>query len=302
MAYQEVTEGQWLIPQGSGEFFIFPSRDRWPEIIKANQKRTETRWVADLRQRVRKQVLDAAISYTQNVLGDYAIAAQWAQPDLQQPILVTGHQPLFYHPGVWCKNFVLAQAAQELGAIPINLIVDTDEVGTLEVMLPIFRAGSWSTEQITLLEANPGETFEVLAAPTKEQISAFLAAIRQVNTAGYQESARENLARFIALLEKMNGQHWAEDLGLAGWQALLRRRYEGQAPYLELPVSHLAELPGFKEYAAQVIAAAPSFVECYNRTLRRYRHKHNYRYPVNPFPDLQYDATINSYELPFWVL
>ena len=40
--------------------------------------------------------------------------------------LVAGHQPELFHPGVWFKNFALHRLAHQHGALPINLVVDTD--------------------------------------------------------------------------------------------------------------------------------------------------------------------------------
>lgn len=49
------------------------------------------------------------------------------------PMLMSGHQPELYHPGVWFKNFVLSKAASVHNAVAINLIVDNDLSGTAAV-------------------------------------------------------------------------------------------------------------------------------------------------------------------------
>ena len=42
------------------------------------------------------------------------------------PLVVTGHQPELFHPGVWVKNFAASAIARSCGGIALNLIVDND--------------------------------------------------------------------------------------------------------------------------------------------------------------------------------
>ena len=41
-------------------------------------------------------------------------------------LLLAGHQPELFHPGVWVKNFALNGLARRHGATPLNLVVDND--------------------------------------------------------------------------------------------------------------------------------------------------------------------------------
>lgn len=50
------------------------------------------------------------------------------QPQGDGPILLAGHQPQLFHPGVWFKNFVLGSLAAENDAVPINLVIDSDTI------------------------------------------------------------------------------------------------------------------------------------------------------------------------------
>ena len=42
------------------------------------------------------------------------------------PILLSGHQPELFHPGVWFKNFALSALAKKHSAWAVNLVVDND--------------------------------------------------------------------------------------------------------------------------------------------------------------------------------
>lgn len=293
--------GIWLIPEVDGETFVYPPTQEWPQIFQVNRARTKK--LAEIRWALRGRVLAEAISYTQEILGDEAVAQSFVGSDPEkQPLLVSGHQPRFYHPGVWYKNFLLKKAAHEVGGIPINLIVDTDEVGAMEVRLPKLEGG-WGVIKANLCTAAPGETFETMPIPSLAQREAFVEALRAVPTQGYDQSTKKALEGFVLILEELQKVEFNPAVGLAGWSTVLRRRYEGRfASYLELPVSRIARMPEFKDFAEEIIADAEGFSAQYNRTLQEYRKEHGYRYKVNPFPDLHRNEAEKTFELPFWTV
>ena len=46
--------------------------------------------------------------------------------DAAAPLLMAGHQPQLFHPGVWFKNFALDALARRHGGLGVNLVVDND--------------------------------------------------------------------------------------------------------------------------------------------------------------------------------
>ena len=51
-------------------------------------------------------------------------------------LILAGHQPELFHPGVWVKNFALNGLARRHGLTPINLVVDNDTVKSTALRLP----------------------------------------------------------------------------------------------------------------------------------------------------------------------
>src|SRR5262245_24255122 len=45
-------------------------------------------------------------------------------PTVDQPFILSGHQPELFHPGVWLKNYLLSAIGQRVGGAAINLIID----------------------------------------------------------------------------------------------------------------------------------------------------------------------------------
>ena len=74
-----------------------------------------------LRDLVRRQVVEKSRAY----MGRFGLdIPDFADP--ASPLVVTGHQPELFHPGVWVKNFAVAAIARAAGGVGLNLIVDND--------------------------------------------------------------------------------------------------------------------------------------------------------------------------------
>ena len=79
----------------------------------------------------RRELLTVAAEYT----GSYrdvhrpADVADW----IARPIVMGGHQPELFHPGVWIKNAALDAYARRLGGTAVNLVVDTDRCARTSV-------------------------------------------------------------------------------------------------------------------------------------------------------------------------
>ena len=115
-----------------------PGPDAWRDGVLENQRRIAVNdrhgWagmaIGDLRRFAREQLLAEARRHTgryRGVDGDMASAS---------PLLLTGHQPQLFHPGVWLKNFVLAALARQVAAPAVNLIIDNDTIRAAAIRVP----------------------------------------------------------------------------------------------------------------------------------------------------------------------
>ena len=75
---------------------------------------------------------DNALSAAQDYMRSFAEPQPTFSPSPLLPfspspsLLLAGHQPELFHPGVWIKNFALARLAREHGTVPLSLIIDSD--------------------------------------------------------------------------------------------------------------------------------------------------------------------------------
>ncbi len=219
-------------------------------------------------------------------------------PAPQQPrdlaLVLTGHQPQLYHPGVWLKNFATSAIAQHVGAWAINLLIDSDTLQS-----PTLRIPSGTVEQPQVISlAYDATTDEV---PFEERT------VRDLGCwAGFPCRVRTALASLIG--DPLIARIWpwaleaARESGNLG-QSLSRARHRLETAWgsesLEVPLSAVAQTRSFIRFAWQILSELARFRQIHNTALAEYRQVHRIRSPIQPLPDLAQEG--DWHEAPFWV-
>jgi hypothetical protein len=215
------------------------------------------------------------------------------------PLLMAGHQPELFHPGVWVKNFALCGLAHRHGGVAVNLVVDNDTVKSTALRLPTLTTDHPATKESRPYLATVPFDHWAAAEPYEE------ARVRD-------ESLFRSFPDRVAPLTR----EW-------GFQPLLGDFWEGmcrleQTPLLgerfargrrslerswgchnfEVPVSRVCATEPFALFACHLLTELPRFHALYNSTVQAYRRQHGIRSRNHPVPDLA--ATDGWLELPFW--
>ena len=242
----------------------------------------------DLRASARQRIVDLATRYSQQYR-DISIATP------PHSIVMSGHQPTLFHPGVWHKNFALSHFGERWQATAINLVVDNDLCSTTEIRVP---HPDVSTPRTLGVKYDQG-----LAANLPYEV--------------YRLQDRELWTSFEQrVISALDGPAWtplihqlwpqvleAHEQGLAPPYAMAagRHRLEANAGLqtLEIPLSQIANTSEFITFAAELLTRAGEFREAYNQVLYDYRQLNRIRSNARPVPDLsQID---DWWETPFWV-
>ena len=106
----------------------------------------------------RREVLTVATEYTSSYrdVSRPTNTAEW----IAAPIIMGGHQPDLFHPGVWLKNFAIDAYARRLGGTAINLIVDTDYCRSTRVGVPVGTPDSARLEYVPFDRDGPQVAWE----------------------------------------------------------------------------------------------------------------------------------------------
>lgn len=217
-------------------------------------------------------------------------------PDQGPPILMAGHQPTLFHPGVWFKNFALDRLASRHGAVPINLVIDNDVAPPPSIRVPRLTSPGGGVQLQTIAYDRPGGglPFEQSLIGDRERFDRFDADVRQaiyplVQSPSVTELwafAREAIAR----------------CSVAGC-ALAQARHRLEATLglqtLEIPLGVAVRGPAFARFVLAILRDPAKFRATYNDAVGRYRASHGIRSKSHPVPDLARDG--DWFEAPLWV-
>jgi hypothetical protein len=243
----------------------------------------------DLQKHARQTALAAARDYLSK-------SGEPIPPGESERLLMAGHQPELFHPGVWVKNFALNGLARLHGLTPLNLVVDNDTVKATTLRIPS-PAAVQSARPHALAIPFDHWTGEI---PYEERIVQDSALFR-----GFGDQAAELLRPwgYQSMLEAF----WAEVKVQYKRTALLgeclaaaRRTFERRwgCHNYEVPVSALCRTEPFAWFACHLLAELPRFHANYNDSVHDYRRRYGIRSRNHPVPDLARDG--DWLEAPFW--
>ncbi|MBO8142101.1 MAG: hypothetical protein H0Z37_07995 [Firmicutes bacterium] len=272
---------------GGSPFVCHPPLAAWADAIEANRAQVPS-WsfsiagvpAAELRARARRRVLEIA-----------------GMEDDGRPLVVTGHQPVFYHPGVWIKAFAVTGQARCRDWRAVNLTVDHD-AAELAAEVP-FRSGDelrYTKEFLVIPQS--GRPLESLPPPAPEQVAQFVARVEERLASLDWSDGAERFRRFAqALRDACRTAPHAAGVGV-----LSRRGYErsfGETLCPDVSVAETSAAPEFLLFFVHWAVHARELQQAYNRALALFRAEHRVRSAANPFPDLR-QLPDGSVELPFW--
>jgi hypothetical protein len=249
----------------------------------------------------RREVLTVAAEYTSSYreVERPERVADW----IARPVVMGGHQPDLFHPGVWLKNFVLDRYARAVGGTALNLVVDTDRCGPPEVGVPVGDAKEASLVRVAFDARGPSALAD--AAWEERPI---------VDEACFHSFAERCGERLAAIVPEPILRRWwpivreraaeSHRLGLAIAQA--RHALEGRlgTATLELPVSEMVKLPTMMVLTGWLLSRFRELHDAINAALADYRVTRRIRGRGRPMPDLAClpgDENGGWHEVPWWM-
>lgn len=268
-----------------GERLTRPPFETWGAVVRENAALPAP--LAVLRDAMRHAAIEAAKGYTRRL--GLTVPSNAAGV----PLVMAGHQPSFYHPGVLYKYHLLAEAAAR-GMAAINLSVDTDPADGFSIKVPSYVGGEYHR---VAHYAAPGAANRLYmdAVTNDDDIIAFAE-----NVLRDLRSLPDRLFSFGEVFIQTELRRELPTM-MADAMVHLRRVYTAHWPQgvLELPLSELCRAAPFFDFAFGLLARAPEAAAIFNGTLAAYRAEHGIRSKANPFPDLAADA--QTVETLFWI-
>ncbi len=282
--------GPLRAPSADGAVLAVPPLDQAGSLLQENRRRLSQqlrildRPLADLQDLARRTTLAQAREYLTR-------GGEPLPPMAGDRLVLAGHQPELFHPGVWVKNFALHGLGQAHGLVPLNFLVDNDIAKA-----PVLRVPQEKPPHLVsvpfdrLQEEVPYEERPVLDEDLFAGLPERVAAITR-------SWAWEPLLR--SFWEKAGQKARPTPLlgeRLAGARRALERRWG--CHNLEVPVSRLCRTEPFAWFAGHLLVHLGAFHPLYNEVVRGYRRQHRIRSRQHPVPDLADDG--DWLEAPFW--
>jgi hypothetical protein len=288
-----------VTPAGHGEVLTSPDYEGWSALARANALGAHA-WTFEvcgvpasvLRGSARREAIERAREFSARL----GVPVREV-PDEPELIVVTGHQPELYHPGIWIKDFLLQRLADEIGAAAIDLVVDSDGFDAVEVHSPCFKPEVRVCRAYLAVGTTDG-CYASAPVPSAHDLEQFReAGAEQLSTLS-APALGHHFATFCEKLDEAAG----DAANLAELVTFARRRYEAPAgtDYMGLPVTSMARSRAFATVLAHIARDATGFAGAYNAALADFRDRTGTRNPAQPFPDLRFEGDL--VELPVWHL
>lgn len=244
---------------------------------------------SQLRTLARQEVIQLARNYLQH----------WHEPlpeNRDGPLILAGHQPELFHPGVWVKNFAMQGLARSHGGVALHLIVDNDTVKSTSLRLvhppdlhhrfpyPVFEAyDTWAGEV----------PYEEQTIRDEALFDSFAERVEAIVTP-WNDQPLLNL--FWREVQRFRWRESCPGACFAAARRTIERQW--QCHNLEVPLGRVCDGNAFRVFLRHVLENLPRFHASYNRCVADYRHRYRIRSRNHPVPDLIREG--DWLEAPFW--
>jgi hypothetical protein len=215
--------------------------------------------------------------------------------DAAGPVIVGGHQPELFHPGVWAKNFAVHALARKSDGVGLHLIVDNDTCQRSAIRVPIGDRHEPRRDWLQFDAPQQAQPWEELRITDPALFASFADRTVEAMRPWHLAPAIADVwPQAVAAMQR--GGTLADALTVARMAA--ERAWS--AGNLELPLSRLCTTTPFLTFAAAVMARADDFARHHNAVLAEYRRLNRIRSRSHPVPELV--TTPDGWtEAPFWI-
>jgi hypothetical protein len=302
------------VPRQNNTFLCTPPAGNAQALLRQNKSRNDNKslpdWVRPLQILARTQALRAARDYT-STYAPQSILNAGAEP---LNLVVGGHQPELFHPGVWFKNILLSKIAQSTSSRSLHVIIDHDLARSDAIRVPAQSTTTMDSYEHGIGYAK-GELYQkAISLPIRPDsgnrlpwhltltdgtdLGRWEEAVGQMASALASCGVFGSIAqdRFLLLSECISK---CKNLSDAFSQFRHRIELEHGVSNLEVPIGSICDASAFGRFVHHCVADASSLWSIYNRCRSEYRHRHSIRNQAQPVPELLKED--GMLELPFWV-
>jgi len=281
-------------PRNHGQYLIDPPLSAADTRLAENQSNAQFDTdlagtsLPEIAKKARHDLLHAARRYTA-AYRDVPTGAT----DQDTPVVMAGHQPSLFHPGVWFKSFVLDHLAKKLNATAVNLLIDNDVLRQAAIRVPTGSVLGPRVETVSYDKPQPGVPLEESRLLDPALFASFCDRVCETVRPFSGDPLIEQLWPLAQeAAQRTNRVHYC----LAEARHCIEHAWGLDT--LELPLSEVCQLTAFRRFMSHILANAQQFRAEHNDALGEYRRVNRVRSKTHPVPELgQQEDWI---ETPFW--
>ncbi len=266
------------IPQGHGSLYFNPPLALWKEEALRNREKAVK-----------------ALVWGQNAL---KVRAALKLP-INQPLILSGHQPVFFHPGLWTKCLAASYLAESVQGTACHKVTDTALAAEYLHYLPeVEENGKARMKTLRFyknkefIDQEKTTPYCLMPAPDHEAVKNIFSEAQVYCPSSVKNAMRGVESQFMGGLLK--NATWNEfHLSTLKYLDTLSQT---QRIYLE--AHRLWETDPYYEFLAHWMSHLPELTEAYNKSLDDYRTRYGIKHDLTPLPNLKFENW--WFEIPFW--
>ncbi len=216
-----------------------------------------------------------------------------------QPIILSGHQPIFFHPGLWTKCLAASYLAESVQGTACHKLTDTALPAEYLHYLPEVEDNGKARMKTLQFYKNKEFIDQEKTTPYAMMPAPDHAAVKHIFSEAQTYSP-------LAVKEAMKGieERFMNDLlKNATWNEFhistlkyLDSLSQTQRVYLE--AHRLWASEPYYEFLAYWMSHLPELCDAYNKALNDYRARYAIKHDLTPLPNLKFEDW--WFEIPFW--
>lgn len=209
------------------------------------------------------------------------------------PVIASGHQPEFHHPGIVFKDLMVWKIAGLLDGIPLHVIVDTD-LFELSYTYPVSKENGKAEIKKWHVVNEDHRIYKDTRLSTRDRLDLIEILKSQLSEIPkFLENPSECLSIINKKIEALESESCIQVTN-----EIIRDEYlSARGIHIHgVNVSQLAALPAFYKLVEVIKNRITDFRTVYNSALAEYRQLHKIKNHAQPIPDLA------EGEMPFWIL
>lgn len=278
-----------------------PPYVEWNQILKKNLATRSARDEALGRERVssiRDRVVALAAQHTKRIVeaatrcGIANATFDNMQNASAARIVMAGHQPVVYHPGLLCKVQALSKFARDVDAIAVQVVIDTDEGDSGALVWPRLSHEGFEIRRGSLVDDSAGSSLYLgQRVASAEHVARIFAEIEaDLVQSGLSEGAAQ--ARYVgSFYQQLSGELVSVAHAVVRWAL-------DDSRALEVPLSIIVQDREVQAVLDCFAGDGARLTAVYNASLDSYRRDHRIHNPANPFPNMR--VSDGEIELPLW--